>query len=143
MVNGHDDFESLHDLSPWVEEIFITPPENKKSWIESLSSPRILKSHLLFEALPCYPEWKYIYLVRDGRDVGLSLYHHYKSFLPEYLNENLPQDFVAFWDDFVETKEDINQYWSYWKHIKSWWQVRNLPNVLLVHYHNLIYDKSQ
>ena len=143
MVNGHDDFESLHDLSPWVEEIFITTPENKKSWIESLSSPRILKSHLLFEALPCYPEWKYIYLVRDGRDVGLSLYHHYKSFLPEYLNENLPQDFVAFWDDFVETKEDINQYWSYWKHIKSWWQVRNLPNVLLVHYHNLIYDKSQ
>ena len=74
MVNGDDNFESLHDLSPWVEEIFITPPENKKSWIESLPSPRILKSHLLFEALPYYPEWKYIYLVRDGRDVGLSLY---------------------------------------------------------------------
>ena len=67
----------------------------------------------------------------------------YKSFLPEYFHENLPKDFAGFWDDLLETKEDKLEYWSYWKHRKSWWQVRNLPNVLLVHYHNLIYDKSQ
>ena len=142
IVNDDDNFESLHDISPWVEEIFITPPENKKSWIESLPSPRILKSHLLFEALPYYPEWKYIYLVRDGRDVGVSFYHHKKSFLPKYFNENLP-DFSDFWDDLIETKEEKADYWSYWKHIKNWWRVRNLPNVLLVHYQNLIYDKYQ
>ncbi|MDJ0554141.1 MAG: sulfotransferase domain-containing protein [Microcoleaceae cyanobacterium MO_207.B10] len=69
LVNNHDNFESIHDISPWVEETFLTPQENKASWIENLSSPIILKSHLLFEALPYYPEWKYIYLVRDGRDV--------------------------------------------------------------------------
>ena len=142
MVNGDHNFESIHDISAWVEEIFVTLPENKKSWIESLPSPRIFKSHLLFEALPYYPEWKYIYLVRDGRDVGVSFYHHQKSFLPKYFNENLP-GFSDFWDDWVETKEDKSEYWSYWKHIKSWWQVRNLPNVLLVHYDNLINDKSQ
>ncbi|MGK7922114.1 MAG: sulfotransferase domain-containing protein [Trichodesmium sp.] len=143
MVNGDDNFASIHDISPWIEEIFLTPPENKKSWIESLSSPRIFKSHLLFEALPYYPEWKYIYLARDGRDVGVSYYDHLRSFLPKYFHENLPENFGDFWDDWVETKEDKVEYWSYWKHIKSWWQVRNLPNVLLVHYQNLIYDKSQ
>lgn len=142
IVNGDDNFESIHDISPWVEETFITPKENKKSWIESLPSPRFFKSHLLFEALPYYPEWKYIYLVRDGRDVGVSLYHHHQSFLPKYFNENLA-DFSDFWDDWVETKDDKAEYWSYWQHIKNWWQVRNLPNVLLVHYHNLIHDKSQ
>ena len=108
-----------------------------------MPSPRNFKSHLLFEALPYYPEWKYIYLVRDGRDVGVSYSHHLRSYLPEYLNENLPENFSDFWDNWVETKEDKFEYWSYWKHIKSWWQVRNLPNVLLVHYHNLIHDKSQ
>ena len=143
IVNGDDNFESLYDISTWVERIFITTPEEKMYFVESLPGPRILKSHLLFEALPYYPEWKYIYLVRDGRDVGVSLYHHYKSFLPEYFHENLPKDFAGFWDDLLETKEDKLESWSYWKHIKSWWQVRNLPNVLLVHYHNLIYDKSQ
>ncbi len=143
MVNDDDNFKSLHDISPWVEEFFLTAPENKKSWIESLPNPRILKSHLLFEALPYDPEWKYIYLVRDGRDVGVSYYHHLCSFLPKYFNENLPEDFADFWDDWVEVKEDKVEYWSYWKHIKSWWQARNLPNLLLVHYQNLISDKSQ
>ena len=143
IVNSDDNFESLYDISTWVERIFITTPEEKMYWVESLPGPRILKSHLLFEALPYYPEWKYIYLVRDARDVGVSLEHHYKSFLPKYFNENLPGDLADFWDDWVETKEDKVDYRSYWKHIKSWWQVRNLPNVLLVHYHNLIYDKSQ
>ena len=143
IVNGDDNFESLYDISTWVERIFITTPEEKMYWVESLPGPRILKSNLLFEALPYYPEWKYIYLVRDGRDVGVSYYHHLRSYLPEYLNENLPENFSDFWDNWVETKEDKFEYWSYWKHIKSWWQVRNLPNVLLVHYHNLIYDKSQ
>ncbi|NES02654.1 MAG: sulfotransferase domain-containing protein [Okeania sp. SIO2F4] len=123
--------------------MFITPPEKNIYSIENLPSPRILKSHLLFEALPYYPEWKYIYLVRDGRDVGVSFYHHLGSLLPKYFHENLPEDFADFWDDWVETKEDKVDYWSYWKHIKSWWQVRNLPNVLLVHYQNLISDKSQ
>lgn len=77
MVNGYDDFEFFYDFSFWVEEIFIIFLENKKFWIESLFSFRILKSYLLFEVLLCYLEWKYIYLVRDGRDVGLFLYYYY------------------------------------------------------------------
>ncbi len=143
IVNGDDNFESLYDISICPESIFITPPEKKIYSIENLPSPRILKSHLLFEALPYYPEWKYIYLVRDGRDVGVSFYHHLRSLLPKYFHENLPENFADFWDDWVETKEDKVDYWSYWQHIKSWWQVRDLPNVLLVHYQNLISDKSQ
>ena len=99
IVNGDDNSESLYDISTWVERIFITTPEEKMYFVESLPGPRILKSHLLFEALPYYPEWKYIYLVRDGRDVGVSYYHHLRSYLPEYLNENLPKDFADFWDN--------------------------------------------
>tara|TARA_B100000614_G_scaffold257181_1_gene276993 strand:+ start:290 stop:859 length:570 start_codon:yes stop_codon:yes gene_type:complete len=28
-------------------------------------------------------------------------------------------------------------YWPFWENIKSWWDIRHLPNVLLLHYANL------
>ena len=27
--------------------------------------------------------------------------------------------------------------WPFWENVRSWWQIRNLPNVLLVHFANL------
>lgn len=62
--------------------------------------------------------------------------------MPKYLEihqiKQLP-DFPDFWDNWVEQKEDKL---GYWQHIKSWWQARSFPNVLLVHYDNLLQNKS-
>jgi aryl sulfotransferase len=69
MVNGHDDFEYLHDLSPWVEHVG-DPLNEKIERIEKLPHRIFFKTHLPFEALPYHPTWKYICLVRDGRDVS-------------------------------------------------------------------------
>jgi hypothetical protein len=33
-----------------------------------------------------------------------------------------------------------NQMGSYWRHIQSWWEIRDRPNVLLVHFNNLKAD---
>ena len=30
--------------------------------------------------------------------------------------------------------------WSYWAHIQSWWDIRDVPNVRLVHFNNLKAD---
>jgi aryl sulfotransferase len=30
--------------------------------------------------------------------------------------------------------------WSFWENIRSWWEVRNLHNVLIVHFENLKKD---
>ncbi len=142
MVYGHDHFESIHHVSPWVE-LCLKPPEEETGLIESLPSPRLLKTHLPFEALPYYPDWKYIYLMRDGRDVCLSLYYHCKAHLAgAYHNrvqfDNGSDNFLEFWQQWLETGEPR---WPFWEHINSWWQVRRLPNVLLVHYANLINNK--
>ena len=144
LVNGHDNFESIHQISPWVELRF-RPPETETGLIESLPSPRILKTHLEFEALPYSQDWKYIYLVRDGRDVGVSLYNHCQAYLSTAYHQSVtfdngPDDFSQFWDQWVETGKPR---WPFWEHIKSWWLVRNLPNVLWVHYENLINRKSE
>jgi aryl sulfotransferase len=34
-------------------------------------------------------------------------------------------------------EQDGFPFWPFWEHIRSWWQIRNLPNVKLVHFTNL------
>ena len=46
--------------------------------LQSITTRRIIKSHLRLDALVYSEKAKYIYLGRDGRDVYMSLYNHYK-----------------------------------------------------------------
>lgn len=145
LVNGDSElrgYKSMHELSPWVEHTpdpLFASVEAKLNHIENLPAPRFLKTHLSFEALPYYPEWKYIYLVRDGRDVALSLYNMGGGYDPSvWEEEKLEETFAEFWDNWLETGRHL---WPLWDHIDSWWRVRHLPNLLLVHYSDLINDK--
>ncbi|MBO1347679.1 MAG: sulfotransferase domain-containing protein [Hormoscilla sp. GUM202] len=84
LIDGHDDFDNIHQLSPWVEEQCPEDSLNQKiERIEKLPDRRLFKTHLPFDALPYYPDWKYISLFRDGRDVGISLFNHLHSFTEE------------------------------------------------------------
>lgn len=141
LINGHDDFVSLHHLSPWVEKKLSLDKFDRLELIKNLSNPRILKTHLPFTALPYNPHIKYIYLTRDPRDIGLSLYNHYRNRIWETKipEVEIPDNFYDFWDRWIETGEPG---WSFWEHINIWWQVRNLPNILFVHYSNLINKKN-
>lgn len=140
IINGHDDFVSLHYLSPWVEKKLSLDNFDRLELIKNLPSPRILKTHLPFTALPYSPQVKYIYLIRDPKDVGLSLYNHYRNRIFETKEKRveIPDNFNDFWDRWIETGEPA---WSFWEHINIWWNVRDLPNILFVHYNNLINDK--
>ncbi len=142
IINGHDNFISIHHLSPWVENKLSLEKFDKLELIKNLSSPRIFKTHLPFTALPYSPQVKYIYLIRDPRDVGVSLYNHSCNLLfgtkPEELK--IPDNFTDFWNQWIETGEP---YWSVWEHINIWWNVINLPNILFIHYSNLINEKNK
>ena len=143
LVHGHDEFDSLHNLSPWVEHQHDLL-DRKIEQINKLPNRRFLKSHLPLEALPYYPDWKYICLVRDGRDVAMSLFNHLHALTPEARLTspvqfyNLSFDFVEFWEDWLKTG---NPYWDCFEFIKDWWKFRDFQNVLLVHYRDLIHDK--
>ncbi|MGB3511964.1 MAG: sulfotransferase domain-containing protein [Microcoleaceae cyanobacterium] len=56
LINGHDDFISLHHLSPWVEKKLSLDKFDRLELIKNLSNPRILKTHLPFTALPYNPQ---------------------------------------------------------------------------------------
>ncbi|MEG4943587.1 sulfotransferase domain-containing protein [Microcoleus sp. F4-D5] len=145
LVNGHDNVEHLHDLSPWVEDTG-EPLDEKIELIEKLPDRRFFKTHLPFNALPYDSTWKYIFLVRDGRDVAASLFNHVHALTPEaYLTSpiklcNTSRNFAEFWEEWLESGKP---YWDFFEFINSWWQARYLPNVLLVHYADLIDNKPR
>ncbi len=135
---------STHEMSPWVD-FRLPPKEVKLPALEGQTHRRFVKTHLPVEALVYSPKAKYIYIGRDGRDVLWSLYNHHSMAHPdmyEALNntpgrvgpplEPPPADILEYWKEWFA--RDGFPYWSLWENVRSWWAIRNLPNILMVHF---------
>jgi aryl sulfotransferase len=148
LFDGPDDLAVSH-LSPWWD-MRVVPPEVRS---EVLGQPhrRALKTHLPADALVLSPKAKYIYIGRDGRDVVFSLHNHHSNFSalgfqmindsPGRVGPPLPKadpDIQRYFRTWLE--QDGYPYWSMWENVASWWAVRHLPNVRLVHFANLKKD---
>jgi aryl sulfotransferase len=139
----------FYKISPWID-FRLTPPMALET-LESLPHRRFMKTHLLVDALVFSHEAKYIYLGRDGRDTTWSLYNHYANFLearrcalnevPGLVGPPLPPctvDVHAFYRNWFA--HNGAPYWPFWENIRSWWAIRDLPNVKLVHFNQLKAD---
>jgi aryl sulfotransferase len=103
------------------------------------------------DALVFSPRARYLYIGRDGRDVVWSMYNHHananRSWY-EALNDTPgrvgppiappPPDIRQYWHDWLE--RDGHPFWPFWDNVRSWWQIRGLPNVQFVHFSNLKRD---
>jgi aryl sulfotransferase len=100
------------------------------------------------EALVFSPDVKYLYIGRDGRDIAWSIFNfHYTALDPMYeaLNDTpgrvgppLPKpdnDVHKYYQEFVQWNG--YPWWEFWGSIRSWWDIRHLPNVMFLHYQNL------
>ena len=141
---------AVADLSPWVD-LRIPPKAAKLAALEAQAGRRFVKTHLPVDALVFSPRAKYLYVGRDGRDVVWSLYHHHRNANAawyEALNDTpgrvgppiLPptedvRDYFLAW-----LEGDGQPFWSFWENVASWWAIRDLPNVLLVHFADLKAD---
>jgi aryl sulfotransferase len=148
LFQGREDI-SIHDISPWID-LRIMPPE-AIAGVEAQTHRRVVKTHLPVDALVFSPKAKYLYIGRDGRDVVWSLYNHHVNFKPEAYDmfNNMPgrvgpelprpdPDIRRYFHTWLN--EDGAPFWSFWENLSSWWAVRNLPNVKLVHFNNLKAD---
>ena len=112
---------------------------------------RFIKTHLPVDALVFSPKASYIYIGRDGRDVVWSMYNHHSNanaLWYEALNdtpgrvgppiEPPPDDVVQYFHDWME--RDGHPFWPFWENVRSWWAIRDLPNVLFVHFADLKAD---
>lgn len=138
------------EMSPWVD-LRVPPRHIKLPAIERQTHRRFLKTHLPVDALVFSSKAKYLYVARDGRDVVWSLYNHHaraNAAWYEALNDTpglvgppiaKPKDSIR--DYFHEWLErDGYPFWPFWENVASWWAIRNLSNVMLLHYSRLRED---
>jgi aryl sulfotransferase len=147
------------ELSPWVDSRY----RDIDSVIERLDSQnhrRFIKTHLPLDGLPYYSQVKYIVTGRDARDVCMSLWNHYSNYTEAFHNRVntvpgrvgpplplCPGDVRTFWRNWIsrgwfDWESDGYPFWTNLGHTQSWWDYRQLPNILFVHFADLLNDLS-
>ncbi|MDG2273269.1 MAG: sulfotransferase domain-containing protein [Halioglobus sp.] len=149
LFNGAEELE-VADMSPWVD-LRVPPKAVKIPMIEAQTHRRFLKTHLPVDALVFSEKAKYVYIGRDGRDVLWSMYNHHSKANDawyEALNdtpgrigppiERPPSSINQYYHEWLDN--DGYPWWPFWENIRSWWAIKELPNVYLLHYENLKRD---
>jgi len=124
LINDRDpEFDHISDVMPFLEESL-----RHNQPLHDLASPRILKTHLPCRQVRAWPG-KYLYVVRDGRDVLISYFHFYRSYV------NSSRSFDDFFANFLAGRV---LYGSWFQHVAAWQGYRNDPSVLFLRYEDLI-----
>ena len=154
IFNGKEDVP-VWQISPWLE-FRLVPKTEIMAMLKAQTHRRCVKTHLPAYALPIIPKVKYLYVARDGRDVAWSFHHHLSNVFDDFNQAQWklydpeakimsaypiipasPHQFYLEW-----MRDDGYPHGSFFENIKSWWAIRHLPNVLLVHYNNIKEDLS-
>ena len=149
LVFAGDPEVRIFGLSPWLD-LRIMPPDTMAK-LEAQTHRRVVKTHLPVDTLNFSPKAKYLYIGRDGRDVVWSLYNHHASanqLWYDALNdtpgrvgpriERPDPDIRRYFLTWLE--KDGAPFWPFWENVASWWAIRDLPNVTLVHFNDLKRD---
>ena len=131
-------------MSPWLD-LRVPPAPVKLAALEAQTHRRFVKTHLPVDALVFSERAKYIYIGRDGRDVMWSLHNHHANANDhwyEVLNETpgligpkigrppaSAREYFGLW-----LERNGYPFWPFWENIRSWWVIRDLPNVHLTHF---------
>lgn len=149
LFDGAEDLETA-EMSPWLD-LRIPPKEIKLQAMAAQTHRRFLKTHLPVDALVFSEKAKYVYIGRDGRDVIWSFYNHHANANEawyEALNDTPgrvgppidkpPESVVDYYREWLE--RDGHPWWPFWENVRSWWEIRDLPNVKLIHFTDLKRD---
>lgn len=144
LLFGPDPDLQVAEMSPWLD-LRVPPKDVKLPVVEAQTHRRFLKTHLPVDALVFSPRAKYVYIGRDGRDVVWSFYNHHVNANDSWyaaLNDTPgrvgppidppPSDIRQYWRDWLD--RDGFPFWPFWENVRTWWEVRDLPNVHLVHF---------
>ena len=152
IYDGKDDLD-VPQMSPWVD--MRLPPRNvKMQQIEVHTHRLFLKTHLPVDALVFSPKVKYIYIGRDGRDVCWSffnhqinandLWYHDINDAPGRVGPSIgrpKEDVIEYFRGFVEKYG--YPFWPFWENMSTWWDIRDLPNVMMLHFNDLKKDMEE
>jgi aryl sulfotransferase len=150
---------TVGDMSPWLE-LRVRPLDHVLGLLERQTHRRFIKTHLGLDGLRFFPELRYIFVSRDGRDVFMSLWNHYVNYSDEAYGRfdgtpgrvgpelpRAPDDIHAFWRGWCNRgwfawETDGYPFWSHLGVTQSWWDHRHLTNVLILHYADMKADTA-
>ena len=151
LFDGKEGLE-VAEMSPWMD-LRVPPKDIKLRLVEAQTHRRFVKTHLPVDALVFSDQAKYLYIGRDGRDVLWSMYNHHinaNDAWYEALNDTPgrvgppidkpPASVTQYYHDWLD--RDGHPWWPFWENIRSWWEIRHLPNVMFVHFAKLKRDMA-
>ncbi|XP_077289157.1 luciferin sulfotransferase-like isoform X3 [Arctopsyche grandis] len=128
------DYRGFHRKFP----DFDVPPyvNNSVQFINNMSNPRFIKSHLPYDLLPEQislntGKSKIIYVWRNVKDCLISYYHHC------ILLEGYKGNFDNFYKMFLANKVG---YAPFWAHVLGFWKRRDQENILFLRYEDMKAD---
>jgi aryl sulfotransferase len=114
------------EMSPWLD-LRVPPKAVKLPAVAAQTHRRFLKTHLPVDALVFSPKAKYLYgaLNETPGLVGAPI-------------EPPPASVHTYFLDWLA--RDGHPFWPFWENIRSWWALRHMPNVLMLHFEDLKRD---
>ena len=121
-----DDDPSLHAIIPWLDDSEDLPDLSE---VDAMASPRVFKSHNPYHLLPSRltDVNRLIYVTRNAKDTAVSMYFHTFGFWMYEYDEPI-EHFIG---EFIAGRVE---YGPYWTHLRSWYEQRDRPNLLVLHY---------
>ena len=155
LVFGTPDLpEPLPQLSPWLDHL-IEPVDEVVRRLAAQPHRRFVKTHTPLDGVPIDPRATYVVVARHPLDMAVSLYHQGDNIDrarlrqltgtpepsgPPQARPDLHTWLLAWTETETTPAESMDSLVGVLHHASDAWARRNRPNVLLVHYADLLAD---
>lgn len=152
LSNGNQNFKHISEYSPFfeIEKTWMVPQDGSTMTLKQIYEDnhrqlnwRVFNTHLRWDMMPKAPNMRYIYVVRNGKDVALSFFQHLS-------NQDDADCFTGSLLDFVNQWCDgVIPFGNWINHLQSWMEAyqnhnsvvvdgQEQPTILLVRYEDMI-----
>jgi aryl sulfotransferase len=144
----------LGQLSPWLDWL-VTPQQDVFARLEAQEHRRFIKTHTPLDGIPLDPRATYIVVARHPLDAAVSLYHQGNNInrdrmrqltgQPEPPEPPAPRPPLHEWllrwiDNDADPRAEMDSLPGVLWHLSDAWARRFEPNVVIVHYADLLAD---
>jgi hypothetical protein len=142
----------LATISPWLEWL-VEPIDSILGRLEQQDHRRFVKTHTPLDGVPIDPRATYLVVGRDPLDMAVSLYHQGNNIDRKRLAEltghppasTAPRPPVRDWlvdwiDRDADPFQELDSFPGVMWHLRDAWGRRAHPNVVLLHYDDLLAD---
>jgi aryl sulfotransferase len=144
----------LGQLSPWLDWL-VTPRQDVFARLEAQEHRRFIKTHTPLDGIPLDPRATYIVVARHPLDAAVSLYHQGNNINRDRVRELTGQldaagrpaprpalhEWLLRWiDNDADPRAEMDSLPGVLWHLSDAWARRSEPNVVIVHYADLLAD---